>query len=249
MTTTATFDSAAGGPAAGGHPDLDRWIAYRAGDTGDEDVAELQDHLAGCRDCTALVLDLAAFADPAAADRGAAVSELERAAAWRALRPRLAPGRRWYVPAALAASLMAAAVGLSGWLQEQRQADGLRRELADLTRPQANVPVHDLFRDATLRSSEPDSALEIPAEARSVTLILNELTEVGAGDELRARILDGSSQVVATVDGLELDELGVATLGLARDSLPSGDYVVRVEVRDDGDWRALGDYPLRLRYR
>ncbi len=48
----------------GSHPDLDRWLAYRAGDLGREDEGTLQDHLVDCRSCTALVLDLEAFADP-----------------------------------------------------------------------------------------------------------------------------------------------------------------------------------------
>jgi hypothetical protein len=219
MTATATFDPAADDPAAGVHPDLDRWIAYHAGETGDDEVTDLQDHLASCRDCTALVLDLEAFADPRAADRRAAVSDFAQATAWRALRPRLPSARGWYLPAALAASFLVAAAGLSGWLQQQRELDGLRREIADLSQPQANVPVYDLYLGSTLR------------------------------DELRARILDAGGETLATVDGLELDELGVATLGLSHRTLASGDYVVRVEARRGGGWTAIGDYPLRLRFR
>ncbi|MEE8523451.1 MAG: hypothetical protein V3T72_05930 [Thermoanaerobaculia bacterium] len=241
MRATATFDSM----AAGIHPDLDRWIAYHSGATGGDDTVDLQDHLASCRDCTTLVLDLEAFADPVAADSRAAVSDFEKATAWRALR--LAPAKKWYVPATLAASFLAAAVGLSGWLQQQREVDGLRREIADLTRPQANVPVHDLYLDTTLRSAARDSSIEIPAAATNVTLILNQLMDT-RGDELRAQILDAAGQTVATVEGLELDELGVATLGLSRGTLDSGDYVVRVEVLRGGGWIAIGDYPLQLRF-
>lgn len=244
MRATGSFDS----PAAGSHPDLDRWLAYHSGATSDDSV-DLQDHLASCRDCTALVLDLEAFADPAAAAGSLpAVSDFDKATAWRALRPRLAPARKWVVPATLAASFLAAAIGLSGWLQQHREVDGLRRQIADLTRPQANVPIHDLYPGATLRGAAPDASIEVPGEATSVTLILNELPATG-GDKLRAHVLDAAGQTVAAIGGLALDELGVATLGLSRGTFDSGDYVVRVEAWRGEDWIAIGDYPLQLRFR
>ncbi len=234
---------------AGAHPDLERWIAYHAGEF-DDDPEPLQDHLASCNDCTSLVLDLESFSDPQKASDQIPVSEFEKAAVWRALLPQLAPVRptkSWQIPAALAASFLVITVGGWGWISQQRELDGLRREVADLSRPQANVPVHDLYDDVILRSADTEDAIEIPADTQSFTLILNQLTDAG-DDELRALILDASGLNVATVEGLKLDAFGVATLGLSPATFVSGDYVIHIEARRDGVWTEIADFPMKLRF-
>ncbi len=235
----------------GSHPDLDRWLAYRGGDLGRDDEETLRDHLVDCRSCSALVLDLEAFADrsagsPAVASpegaRPAAVSDFEQAAVWRSLRPRLRP-RRWYVPASLAAAFLAAIVG--GGLWQQRELTGLRHELAELSRPQANAPIYDLYPRAALRGeASAGPTLEVPAAAPTFTVILNgaEPAEPGV---CRAAILDRERRPALEVEGLVQDELGVFTFALPRDALAAGDYVVRLWGPGDGG-ELIAEYPLRV---
>jgi hypothetical protein len=74
----------------GAHPDVETLTAYHAGELPTAAVDEVQEHLAVCRHCTGLLLDLPAFLEtpgaPALADEGG-----EPDAGWQALRERL-PG-------------------------------------------------------------------------------------------------------------------------------------------------------------
>lgn len=58
------------------HPSAERLVAYRAGELGDADREAVRDHLALCRECAAIVLDLA----------GRHRDEAELDAAWERLR-------------------------------------------------------------------------------------------------------------------------------------------------------------------
>lgn len=76
------------GDATAGHPTPDRLVAYQRGGLDPATEEAVREHLADCADCTALVLDLDAFA---AADNGEpTAADFETATAWRALAPRLA---------------------------------------------------------------------------------------------------------------------------------------------------------------
>ncbi len=241
----------------GSHPELGRWIAYRAGGLAPADEETLQDHLVDCRSCTALVLDLESFADPAGSGLPGApppVSDFEQAAVWRTLRPQLGrrrpARRRWTVPATVAASLLAALLGGGLWLQ-QRELSGLRAHVAALSRPQANAPIYDLFPRAVVRGeagSGPGATLEIPAAALAFTLILNRV-ESGELGTCRAEIVDPPNRRLAIVDGLEMDAAGVFTFSLPRGTLAAGDYVVRLWGAEGEAETPVEEYPLRIVYR
>ncbi len=243
--TTPSYEGPTTPPPAT-HPDLDRWFAYHAGELASDDEAELQGHLVDCRDCTSLVLDLDAFSAPA--DAPATVSDIEKAAAWRALRPRLAT-RRWTVPATLAASFMIAALGLGLWTAT-RETRELRQMVAELSRPQANAPVHDLFPDAVQRGgTSAGPVLEVPAGTDSFTLILN-LVEVPEYATYRVQIVDSQGQPALAIANLEMDPLGLFTLGLSRRSLPAGNYHIQLFGGDGDDAPPvpLESYPLEITY-
>ena len=249
--------SSNGGPAAPppvAHPDLDRWIAYHAGDLAGDQETELQGHLVACRDCTTLVLDLDAFTAPASAR--AATSDIEMVAAWRALRPRLATrrlavSRRWGVPATLAASFMIGALGLGLWTAT-RETRELRQEVAELSRPQANAPVHDLFPGAVERGGRSaGSELKVPAGSTTFTLILN-LVELPDHAAYRVEIEDTEGRPALEIPNLEMDSLGLITLGLARQTLPAGNYRIRLlginDASDSTQPVPVAIYPLEIIY-
>jgi Putative zinc-finger len=135
------------------HPSPEQWIAYHRGELADDEAARLQEHLVRCRDCFDLAAGAAAFAQPD--EEPNAGQEVETAALWRLLRPRLAPSspgnvraispgprRRpsWgsRLPSLLAASFFVALVGLTAWNLRQRSV------LEALRQPQPNAPIFDI---------------------------------------------------------------------------------------------------------
>ncbi len=221
------------------HPSVDRWIAYRGGALPEEE-RHLQQHLMGCRECVALVLDLEAFSRPQPTDR-AGISEFEVAAAWRAVRSAIdrdLKRERWHIPATLAATFFVAALGLSTWTAfEHRTVAQLRRTLSELAQPQINVPIRDLYPDTTTRSGSPRLATEVPAVARSFTLVLN-LPEPQEFPAYQVEIFDSAGTAVWTGRGLEMSPYGTFTLGLTHDFLPAGEHRVLLYGLD-GDRRVL----------
>ena len=141
------------------HPKPEMLAAYHAGELTEPEERRLQDHLVGCPECAALLLDLDGLADPGFGAGSLAPADQE--ALWKSLQAeigkeepvvpasltapvvplrRRSTSPRW-LPA-LAAALLAATIGLSVWVAS------LRRTVAELSLPQANAPVLDLDADA-----------------------------------------------------------------------------------------------------
>lgn len=146
-----------GSPEPSDHPSPDQWIAYHRGELAADEEARFQEHLVRCRDCFDLAAGAAELASPD--EEPGAGQEVETAAAWRLLRPRLDPapdpprgeirelaglpqrrrGRAGPLsPYALAASLLVALAGLTVWNLNQRSA------LEALRTPRPNAPIFDI---------------------------------------------------------------------------------------------------------
>jgi len=154
-------------PEAMDHPTPDQWLAYQRGELAAGEEERLQEHLARCRDCFDLAAAAAAFAEPDEAP--GASQDVETAALWRLLRPRLDPSEpvrrnvreisdrprrsswRFRLPMYMAASFFVALVALSVSNLQQR------KELKTLKAPKANLPISEFFggeRLATLGTAE-----------------------------------------------------------------------------------------------
>ncbi len=241
-----------GAGGAEGHGDPEELGAYLAGELGEEAAERLRNHLEGCRECTALVLDLEtlAAADGPAAD---GVADFELAAAWRtfeerrtaaeppaAERPVASPaGRptRWLQAAA--AVLLLSTVGLSGWVVR------LRHELAA---PQPNVPV--LYLDQTTRSEgaggRPAGRLELEPGADTFLLMLTP-TDPREFAAYEVEILAAGGEPVWSGGGLELSEYGALRLGMSRRFLEAGEYRIRLYGVAGGVRELVDDYPVEIR--
>ena len=131
-------------PAPADHPSPDRWLAYQRGELAADEEAQLQEHLARCRDCFDLAAAAASFAEREA-EPGAG-GDVETAALWRLLRPQLGardnvraisagPRRqswRFRLPSYLAASFFVALMGMTAWNLHTRQ-------------PLPNAPIFDIY--------------------------------------------------------------------------------------------------------
>lgn len=76
--------------AAEGHPSPEVLVAYRAGDLTAEQDERIKDHLAICRECSQLVLDLAEFEQFEPSRETIAPVDVQAEEAWQRLRPKLA---------------------------------------------------------------------------------------------------------------------------------------------------------------
>jgi hypothetical protein len=225
------------------HPSPDRWLAYQRGELSAEEEARLQEHLARCRDCFDLAGAAAAFAHPDAEPE--AGEEVETAALWRLLRPRLDPGTpsrsvrevpaaprrpswRSRLPTTLAASFFVALVGVTVWSLR------LRSTVEALRAPRPNALI-----------------LEIPsgeraADGREPTLpagpgmlVLHPAEELPA---YRLAIRDGAAGRVLVQAELRLNRDRALTLDLPA-GLPPGRY--RMEL-SDGAGKVLETRLLRV---
>jgi len=225
---------------AGEHPDDEELFAYLGDELGGGEEERLRAHLAGCRACTARLLDLEPLATPD--EPQAAAADFELAAAWRdfetrrseASRP--AAGRGRFYPLA-AAALLVLAVGLSFWALDLRQINvHLRSEIASA---QPNLPVVylDAVRAEAPRSELPDSGL--------VLLMLSSLESEPSGD-YAVEVFDAEGREVWAVEGLELSDHGSVRLGLPAESLSPGEYRVLLYGAGAAGRELAGEYRLRF---
>ncbi len=229
------------------HPDVETWIAYHAGTVSSDEHKRMQRHLASCRSCLDLVLDLDRFAEPTG-DTDGNVSDFERAAVWRSMQPYLDTESRTWATAprstwlALAASVVFATSGLSLWSVQQREMTSLNARVAELSRPHANAIILDLTPSSRQRSAQgAEVKTSLPKDAGPITLILN-LAEPTDYAAYRLEILDQAGHEVQRIDTLKMRDVGNFTLTLPVGSLTSGDYELQL-FGIDADNPATGDAP------
>lgn len=237
---------------AGEHPELDTLIEYLADELDPEAQDRVQEHLAGCRSCTQKLLDLEPLVIPDAIPEG--VADLQLEAAWRDFQSRAqAPEPvsrsaffpRW--PAALAASLLVAVVGLSAWVNQlQRTTVDLRRQVAELSQPQVNPPI--VYLDEVTRSEPSGAVAELPSDQSFVLLIVIP-SAPEAYSSFEALLTDSTGDEVWSGEGLELSEEGTLRLRLPRDLLPAGDYQVVIRGVAGDQREKVIESSLRVLYR
>lgn len=244
-------------PGTGPHPDLDRWIAYHGGELPETEEDQLRSHLASCRVCVSLVLDLESFNDPTCLDDTSAdetsaddtcaddvgFSEFERAAAWRAMKTVLPArdskptearrpwwSRRLPVPMTLAASFLVGALGISLWgVTEHRSVLRLREQAVVLSTPQLNMAILDLEPNMETRSGSSPSP-KIIRQGQSSALVMLPSKPF---DSFVVEVLGADGQVAWSGSGLVPDsKLGTLTLGIPPRSLPLGKYRIRLSGGD-----------------
>ncbi|HEX4955803.1 MAG TPA: zf-HC2 domain-containing protein [Thermoanaerobaculia bacterium] len=235
-----------------GHPEPELLLAYHERRLAEPEAARVRAHLVVCRECTDLVLDLAAF--PEVPLRVPVEGEVEDLVpAWEEIveahreREQGAGPRRggssavgFRVMVALAAGLCVVTVALAWRLATVSQ------ELAEERAPQANVPTAPIRLHGATRGAEPEQ-VTVPAAARHLPFVV--LAPAGETGPFRAVIfrLEGRPpRRPEEVPGLLPDPDGFLTFSLHRRSLPAGRY--RLELRREEDGAALAEHLLLLSY-
>lgn len=204
------------------HPDLDRLLAYHAGELTEDETSRLQDHLVHCRECSDLVLEAAVFEAPETYVSG--VSDIERRTAWRALRKSLPRGARVPLLTALAA-LLVLGLGLSIWMLQTRS-------VAPEAGVQALGPIYDAYSESRVRSeARGPEPLGFPPGVEQATVILNPRSTPTYPRYAAEVELPGGA--VLTVDDLYRSPSGGFHVGLSRGALTEGTVSVRLFGVDD----------------
>lgn len=241
------------GPDTGGHLDPEEIAAYHAGELPPEDERRVQDHFVACRECADLLLDLDGLADPGfGADADLPPNAAE--AVWAGVREeirhdeparsakvlpmaprRVHPPRMWQ---ALAAALLIATVGLSFYVAS------LRRTVDELSQPQVNAPVLDLYPEGHAGRGTATEAPEVPPEARLFTVILSP-ADRGSWTDYEAEISNANG-VVWTARGLRRNAFGSFSLTLSRRALSTGEHRIRLFGLAGEERKLIGEYVLQI---
>lgn len=233
-----------------GHPDADELAAYYEGTLSPADMERVQDHLVACRECAGLVADLEGLGDPdfgADEDLPADAGEL----VWEKVReevrrdkvvpfPRREKPMPWLQPlAAIAAMLLISTLALSGWVA------WLRGQVRDLSSPQLNAPILDLYPAGSTRG-ESAAVQTVPTDARLFTVVLN-LAGRPAFEEYELQIVDAEGKEIRRDGGLKPNSYGSFSATLSTDLLGPGDFRVRLVGIDSGGGRqTVEEYALRI---
>ncbi|HET9227480.1 MAG TPA: hypothetical protein VFR31_12490, partial [Thermoanaerobaculia bacterium] len=201
-------------------------------------------HLVACRECAALLADLEGLGDP---DFGAdeEIPEDFGEKVWEGVRKEVRqenvvrfPERRsrpWLQP--LAATLLISTLALSGWVAH------LRNQVKELSNPQLNAPILDLYPGST--RGEGPAVQTVPADARLFTLVLNRAGRGPTFEDYELEILDGQA-VVLQEGGLKPNPYGSFSVTLSKDLLGPGDFRVRLVGIDSGQRQTIEEYALRI---
>lgn len=210
------------------HPDAEALVGYHEGTLPPAEERRVQDHLVACRECAALAADLEGLGDPGFG-AGEDLPQDTGEVVWKSIRQqirreegpsKIVPFRRaesaadlprWVQP--LAATLLISTMALSGWVAY------LRDRVDDLSSPQLNAPILDLYPAGSTRGEGAGGVQPVPTDTRHVLLILHPPGRTGSAEH-GVEIVDAGGRAVWRSDrGLELNADGSFTLWLPRELL------------------------------
>ncbi len=205
------------------HPSPETLTAYQANELSKEEDERIQSHLAACRHCTAMLLELEEFLQPTEAV-GTPAADFEAAADWRKLRSRLRARKR-RLTVAMAAALFLAVLGisfyaLSRWPERFKTLEALNS-----------------YR------SQPESveSVELP-----VTLLLK-LPGNSPYPEYRADLQDSHSTLVKQFFHLQETPSFDLEVRLGRWALDPGEYRVKLLGVRGQEANQVGEYAFKVK--
>ena len=234
-----------------GHPTPAELVDYHLGTLPAGEADALQEHLAFCRECAQVVLDMVAFSRPP--EGGAARPAVDLDREWDRLQARLEtpsprpvgrvppPRTPRRLPWALAAAALIAARGLLGWNLN------LRGSLEEARRPGADFAMASLApeRPGGERAAEAPARVEVRPEQRTVFLLLN-LGDLREFPEHGMELIDSAGSVLWAGPDVPRQEDGTFLLEIPAEMLEDGAYEVRLSGRRDGGTVPLAQYSFEV---
>jgi hypothetical protein len=243
------------------HPTPQELAAYHGGELPPEAETRMLDHLAICRDCSDLLLDLAGFADLKPPQGVPELTDQQVEQDWQALRARMRAGEggkeeerrtaevvpirragpaakpaRWSSPWLPVAASLLAVIGLSFGLYQSQRVGALERRVDELSQPSSP---DSIFLDSTIQRSGGEQE-EKAISSRAGTL----LTFYSEADDYAAyeAVIDNRLTIKAAP---REEDQGILLL-IPPGSLQPGPHTV-VLYGVDGDLRnEVARYPIRV---
>jgi hypothetical protein len=198
------------------HPAPEELQDFLAGDLPADQRERIEEHLALCRDCARVAVELAEIPETDLGKRGELVTEAEIEAQWKRFQAAVAPARRRpRAIEALAAVLLLALLGLAAW--------ALIREM---TQPQTDVAIVDLF-PADKRGPEDVVFVSLPPWAGRIALTLNPAKDL-VYPEYRVEIRGPGGRRIWSTRKIQPDEKGTFVVVVPRRLLPEGVYQIHL---------------------
>lgn len=126
----------------------------------------------------------------------------------------------------------------------------LRQTVTELSRPQLDAPIEDLYPSDQTRGNTTGDVARIEARptANIITLILN-ITGQPSHSTYAVEILDSNGKQVWRGQRARNGPDHVVNLTLARRMIPAGRYLIKLFGLRDGKQEAVADYPVLIVYR
>lgn len=223
------------------HPEMEALVDYYQERLDSTAAARVREHLADCRDCMVLVLDLEDFVQ---SEKSTPTPEevTEARLVARAVTCK-ARAERWRNAGLIAATLFLATsvpLGIHFWIHSQRGS----LETAGLT-PEVNLPLISLYPRSALRGGR-ENRLEVPPATRWVHLVLtSDGLPRGAGYKL-VMIDDAADHEVLSLGGLRPTSVGTFSIGLPAARIPPGNYRLLLFRLADGKRTLVHEYSLQI---
>jgi hypothetical protein len=137
----------------------------------------------------------------------------------------------------------------SGSKQYEDEIADLRQSLAELSRPQLDAPIVDLYPSSSTRGNATGDAerIEAPPTANFFTLILNVAGQPPAST-YAVEILDSNGKRVWRGQRLRMGQDNSVNLTLARRMFPAGRYLIKLYGLRNGKQEPVADYPVQISY-
>lgn len=222
------------------HPEMDELIDYYQERLDGTAAARVREHLADCRECTELVLDLEDFAQaessPPMPEEITEARLVARAVTWEVR------AERWRNAGLIAASLFLATsvpLGLYFWSHGQRGSS----EVAGLS-PEVNLPLISLYPRSALRGGR-ENRWEFQPGARWVHVVLT-TEDLPQGTGYQVVIVEAAGREVLALEGLQQTAVGTFSFGLPTARVPPGTYELRLFRQTNGKRVLVDKYPLKI---
>ena len=234
-----------------GHPSPAELVDYYFGELTPEAADALQEHLAFCRECSQVVLDMVAFSRPPEGEPAKPAVDLDRE--WDRLQARLetraprpgprpvAPRTSRKLPWSLAAAFLILTLGLLGWNLN------LRNRLEETRLPSAEIAMANLApeRPGAERAAEAPVRVEVRPRQRKVFLLLN-LGDLREFPEYRMELADAEGRALWAESGVPRQEDGTFLLEIPAEMLAARVYEVRLSGRGEGERAPLAEYSFEV---
>jgi hypothetical protein len=249
------------------------WESLASGELTAAEHEQAIEHIASCQECGGIYRGLRMLQREASTfDAGVPAIEPpaeDTPSAWS-----LGPLRPVYL--ALAASLVLALWSASQFVETRRLAERLTQEesrarglqasldeqraqserersqiattLAELARPELNVPIVDLDPRSRVRGDrDAAAAIEVPASAKTIAFVLG-TSGRHSYPNYAVEITNAQGQVTWSGEGLRKSRFETFTLAVPRSALPDNDIRVRVFGVRNGQRELVEEYSARFRF-